>query len=283
MKHTITNIPSPIRLLDYCKIELIGLLPSKNAIVKAIKREELLLNGKLTATGIYVKNGDVITLDKSNTETQHKVFELEIEIVFEDQYLAVINKPAGYDLSGNKFKTIQNALSHNLIKSDLEDALARPRPVHRLDNQTSGLLVVAKTQSSILHLSKQFENRTINKVYQCISIGTSSEEFNINSDIDDLKAETHFRTIEQLKHRFLGPLSLIEAKPISGRKHQIRKHLTELKLPILGDKIYGNHYTKGLFLFAKKINFVHPINNKALTFELELPNKFKTVIKHSNN
>ena len=138
MNHTIQNIKYPTRLLDYCKVELTSVLPSKNSIVKAIKRQELLLNEQSTTTGTHVQNGDIISLDKSTTVARHKLFELKMDVIFEDDHLAVIYKPAGYDVSGNKFKTIQNALLFNIEKSTDKDALAIPRPVHRIDNQTAG-------------------------------------------------------------------------------------------------------------------------------------------------
>ena len=195
MTYTIQNITSPTRLLDYCKSELKTILPSKNSIVKAIKRQELLLNNEPTATGIYVKNGDLIKLDKTNTAARHKLFELKIDVLYEDEHLAVINKPAGYDVSGNKFKTIQNALLFNIKKNEGEDALAIPRPVHRIDNRTSGLLLVAKTQASAIHLSKQFEVRNIRKTYNCISVGNTPETFSNTAAIEEQQAETHFKNL----------------------------------------------------------------------------------------
>jgi RluA family pseudouridine synthase len=275
----VTDFSAPLRLLDYCRLNLSTVFLSKNAVLKAIKRAELLLNDLPTSSGVYVNLGDKISYNVRDA-SHYKPFELKFDIVFEDDFLAIINKPAGYDVSGNKYQTIQNALSFNLRPSGQADALPRPRPVHRLDNQTSGLLVVAKTYASVIYLSKQFEDRLVSKHYQAVCLNTFPSNLKVNQEIDGLIAQTHFELIEAFEHRFLGALSLVSAKPITGRKHQIRKHLQQSGFSILGDKLYGEHYNKGLFLFAQSIRFRHPISEELLVFELKLPNKFSTVLRH---
>lgn len=280
MKLKVSKHEKPIRLIDYCKANLFEFFQSKNAIVKAIKRQELLLNGEATSGSLFLKEGDLISYEKQDV-SHHKQFEMELEIIYEDEYLAIVNKPAGYDVSGNKFLTIQNALTFNLQKSKESDALPIPRPVHRLDNQTSGILVIAKTHLASMNISKQFENKEVEKTYLSIVKGDFTSNLTVSTSIDEQASETDFELVEALDHRFLGQLSLVKAMPKTGRKHQIRKHLSENDFPILGDKLYGEHFDKGLFLFAQSIEFLHPISNKKVYFDLDLPNKFKTIIKHS--
>ncbi len=281
MDYTVTQLQQKIRLIDYCKQELNVVFLSKNAIVKSIKNGEILLNGQSTSTGAWLKEGDNIKYKQKLDPKYQKVFPLQISVVFEDEHLAIINKPAGYDVSGNKFQTIQNALLHNLKISTEEDFLSIPRPVHRLDNQTTGILLVAKTQSAVIHLSKQFENREVSKTYVLICFGTIENDLIINTAIDELEAETSFIPQQLLLHKNLGQMTLVYAFPKTGRKHQIRKHMSSINASILGDRLYGTYYQKGLFLCALGIEFSHPKSGQKLKFDLDLPNKFKTIIKHS--
>ena len=121
-------------------------------------------NGTIAKTGTWVNTGQVLELIEDLT-SQPKIFEFNFEVLFEDEHMAVINKPAGITVSGNSFKTVYNALPFNLKKSNEPDGLYRPTPVHRLDNQTSGLLLIAKTKTAQIELGKQFNNQTIQKKY----------------------------------------------------------------------------------------------------------------------
>ena len=120
-----------------------------------------------------------------NSKTQPKIYEFNLEVVFEDDYMAVVNKPAGISVSGNTFKTIFNALSFNLKNSPLPDALIKPTPVHRLDNQTSGLLLIAKTKTAQIELGNQFEQQTIQKNYCTIVVGEVHTNRVINLPIEN--------------------------------------------------------------------------------------------------
>ena len=120
-----------------------------------------------------------------NENKPPKPYELNLEIIFEDESLAIINKPAGISVSGNKYRTIQNALLANLRTSSEPDSLKWPRPVHRLDYATSGLLIIAKTSSALVSLGKQFEERRIKKSYKAIVIGKVNNEGVIAEKIND--------------------------------------------------------------------------------------------------
>jgi 23S rRNA pseudouridine1911/1915/1917 synthase len=201
-----------------------------------------------------------------------------LDIIFEDEHLAVIFKPAGISVSGNLFKTIQNALLYNIKISKEPDALDWPLPVHRLDNQTSGLLLIAKTKLARVKLGQAFESKTILKKYQAVIIGKTNNSGEINTDVDDKSSQSHYKLIDSvpsLKNEFL---SLIELEPKTGRTHQLRIHCASINHPILGDKLYGDEgmilKNKGLFLCATTISFNHPYSLQDLTFSTPTPHKF---------
>lgn len=256
-------------------------MPSRNSVKKAFKNDLIFCNGKVIPSSTFLLNDDKIDLYQ-NPVKQHKTFPLEFPVIFEDNYLAVIYKPAGYDVSGNKYQTIQNALSHNLTLSSSKDALAIPRPVHRLDNQTSGLLIIAKTYQAVKHLSQQFENRQIQKEYQCLIQSDNFKNCSSTTKIDGLEAHTSFEIILTVQNKYLGDITYLKAIPKTGRRHQIRKHLAEMGFPILGDKVYGEHYSKGLFLFAFSITFVHPVTGKEMFLELPVPKKFNNILTRTH-
>ena len=147
-----------IRVFDYLRVHLSGVFPSKNGVKKAFKNELILLNGKIALSGEWLAEGDKIEV-KAQDLGSFKIFPLKLGVLFEDEFMAVIHKPAGFPVSGNYYKTIQNALPYNLSISNQEDALMLPRPVHRLDKLTSGLLLVAKTRSAQINLGRQFETQ----------------------------------------------------------------------------------------------------------------------------
>ena len=128
--------------------------------MKKAFKENLFLNGIVRTR--YLAYGRDLVEVKQRPAKASSIFKLSLEIVYEDEYIAVVNKPSGFPVSGNFFKTIQNALPYNLSVSNNEDALAAALPVHRLDASTSGLLIIAKTRTAHMSVAKQFENREIN-------------------------------------------------------------------------------------------------------------------------
>lgn len=274
--HIIEQVKTEFRFSSYCE-QYISVIPSKKGVKKAISKGELRLNGEKVEGGRWLKEGDVITLVDLE-RTPPKEYHLKLDIVFEDEHLAVIFKPAGISVSGNQFKTIQNALLYNILPSKEIDALDWPLPVHRLDNQTSGLLLIAKTKLARIKLGQAFEEKTIYKKYQAVVIGKSNHSGEINSDVDDKSSQSFYNLLDvvpSLKNDFL---SLIELEPKTGRTHQLRIHCASIGHPILGDKLYGNEgmilKNKGLFLCATTISFKHPFTQKELTFSVPTPHKF---------
>ncbi len=258
---------------------------SRKALVKAIKRGNVLLNQARAYTADYVSNGDVISLIEDENIT-YKSYKRNLEIIYEDDSLAVINKPAGVDVSGNKFKTIENMLLSNIKPNLTSDGLKKLRPVHRLDNQTSGLLLIAKTSHSLIELSKLFQDRKVVKKYTAIAIGHLPERGVINSPIGKTHALTEYRVLNYYNSLKAGQLSLVEISLHTGRTHQIRKHFASIGHQILGDKLYGNPDLvlrgKGLFLTASYLSFRHPFRDNILEFNLSLPYKFKSHLERES-
>lgn len=280
-EHIVKEIADNQRFLDYSIDIFKELIPSNKGIKKAIKRGELVLNEQVVETGRYLKLGDKLSL-YSTEKNVPTTYNLKIEVVYEDEYLAIINKPAGINVSGNMYRTIVNSLPYNLTKSTKADALSWFRPVHRLDNQTSGLLLIAKTQTAMIKLGNMFENKDIQKIYQAIVIGKTDNYGIIDKDIDGKKSISEYKTIKQVKSLRNKDLSLLELKPKTGRTHQLRIHLSGLGFPILGDKLYGREGSvlkhKGLFLCSVQLLFKHPIECKELDVKIKTPYKFTSLL-----
>jgi RluA family pseudouridine synthase len=280
-KHIVPKLLEKNRLSDYL-IGIFTAVPTRKGIKKAIKKGAVFINGEIGNTGDWLVGNEVIELFDL-LEKQPKIFEFDLLIIFEDDDLAVINKPGGIPVSGNYFKTIQNALPHNLQPSTAKDALKIPRPVHRLDAPTCGLLLIAKSKTAHLELSKQFAEKTIRKRYQAIVIGQLPENGQIDLPIDNKPSLTEFQTIRvvpSLKNEFL---TFVNLYPITGRTHQLRKHLAALNHPILGDKLYGKEglilWKKGLFLCAVELDFIHPKTQERMNILIEPPKKFEIILE----
>lgn len=274
--HIVPAITEKIRLQEYA-VAIFPSLPTKSSLKKALKKELILLNGQPAKTSDWIKEGQKIELLESREKPQ-KLFTKKLQVIFEDDYLAVIHKPAGIPTSGNYFKTISNALPFNLNTSNQKDALPAPLPVHRLDNPTSGILLIAKTKAAQVSLNRLFEEKKIEKTYHALVLGSLSNSVVINKSIENKNAETKIELIEEFLFKNES-FSLVKAFPKTGRTHQIRIHLAKNGNAIVGDKIYGkdseNIKKRGLFLAATAIEFKHPIKEKLLYFELDLPKRFR--------
>ncbi|MGB0882369.1 MAG: RluA family pseudouridine synthase [Vicingaceae bacterium] len=278
--HIVPKGVEEIRLYDYVQ-QIFPTIPSRKGVKKAIAREEILVDGNKTSTGHWVKTGQRIELLESSANPP-KAYNLDLEIVFEDEYLAVINKPAGIPVSGNQFRTIQNALIGNVNLSKEVDALKWPKPVHRLDGPTSGLLIIAKTAKALVKLGQQFEQKQIQKKYAAIVMGETPEIGVVDSDIDGLKSLSEYKTIKTINSLRSKQLSLVELSPKTGRTHQLRIHLSSIGFPIMGDKQYGSEGNvlggKGLFLCALELKLSHPITDELLIIKTSIPNKFNSLL-----
>ncbi len=269
-----------IRFVDYA-CEIITIIPSRSGIKKAIKRGELLLDGIKVEEGRWIKEGMEIQLGEIERKPL-KIFPLALEVVFEDEYIAVINKPAGYEVSGNKYQTIYNALPRNLRISSEPDALLNPLPIHRLDYPTSGLLLIAKTRKARIELGKQLEEKKIKKRYRAIVQGKLEGNGELNEPIDEKESVSEYSCVKIVPSLQSEFLTLVDLWPHTGRTHQLRIHMAGIDHPIVGDKKYGNPDSmlkhKGLFLAAVELTFVHPVSGEILNVEINEPNKYKALL-----
>lgn len=267
---------------------------SRSYIEKLIKNGLVLVNGKSTIESYKVCESDEIEInDNLDKNTGIKPSEMNLDIVYEDDDLMIINKPSGVVVhpgAGNHENTLVNGLinyTNNLsnINGDI-----RPGIVHRLDKDTSGLMVVAKNNKSHELLSEMFKNHDIKRTYVALTNGVipynkGTIDVPIKRDDkhfdkmmaceDGKKAITHFKVLKRYNNYTLLSLNLE-----TGRTHQIRVHLAYLGYPLYNDPVYSNKVCTsfGQFLHSKEIDFVHPITGKKLHFEVPLPNEFKEFI-----
>lgn len=254
------------------------MLPTKSAIKKLLKKKLIKVNGLIATTATMLYGGESIEIMPDNTAGQKPILELEIDLVYEDNYLAVVNKPAGIVVSGNKKWTLENALPFNLKKSNLSDALQRPEPIHRLDYATSGLVLIGKTWQAVIALNKLFEEKHIDKTYMAITIGRMPKHGKVDKPINGRPCLSSFTLLDQVKSDRFDFLNLVKLTPHTGRTHQLRIHMKEIACPILGDLKYGIEGKllkgKGLYLHAYELSFVHPLSATELKVTAPLPTKY---------
>jgi len=262
------------------------MVPTKSALKKALKKGYITVNGFIASTATIINGGERIVLTIPEDPTPNKRLILPLKVWFEDEHLAAIHKPAGIEVSGNKFKTITNALPQSLKPSSLPDATT-PQPVHRLDFATTGIVLAGKTNSSIRVLNKMFEDKLISKTYYAVAIGDMEPSGTISSEIDGKASRSDFEVIQSVHSERFSTLNLVKLHPKTGRRHQLRKHLYSLGNPILGDKEYCLEGLilkgKGLYLHAHALDFEHPFTNKIIHITDELPEKFSKIFRSKNN
>ncbi len=238
------------------------------------------MNGTVASTATFITGGEIInlTITKENQVSERLSFPLKV--LFEDEHLAVIHKPAGILVSGNGFKTIANALPQNLKASTLADA-TQPQPVHRLDYATTGALLAGKTSSAIRALNGLFAKGEVSKVYYAVAIGEMPQQGTIAAEIDGKPSQSHYEVMESVTSERFGKLNRVKLNPKTGRRHQLRKHLAGIDNPILGDATYGTNGLvlkgKGLYLHAHSLEFVHPVTEQKLNIRDSLPERFRKI------
>ena len=287
---------------------------SRALIQKMIEKSEILLNGKVVKPGHKVKTDDKIDIDLEKLEAEStrehdgkipRAEELPLDIIYEDDDILVVNKPAGmvvHPCHGHYSGTLVNALLNYkgfLTKfnepRDTKDEqhILRPGIVHRLDKDTSGIMLVAKTGVAHRKLSNQLKSRTVIKKYTAVVKGiVGLDEGIINAPIahdkknrikmaideEGKEAITYYRVIERNKKK---NFTVLELKPKTGRTHQIRIHLSHIGHSILGDLLYNGPKVEGLSrqaLHAKSISFIHPTKNASMQFEAKFPNDLESLI-----
>lgn len=277
----VNELTERARLYDYLAKKSTTIL-SRKGVKKALKKGRIHLNSSLSDGSEFLKIGDQIEITEEESIVK-KVFPLKLHVCYEDEFIAIVEKPSGIPTSGNYYKTLLNALPYNLSMSEEKDALPCPLPIHRLDKLTSGLVIIAKTYSARIKLGERLEHQAIQKIYRAVVHGEMSGFGALTSPIDKKEALTTYRCLSSYETKRFGCATLIELSPITGRTHQLRIHLSRLGFPIFGDKTYikdmKTTMDKGLFLQAYSLSFSHPISNKDIYFTLGYPNKFTWLLK----
>jgi 23S rRNA pseudouridine1911/1915/1917 synthase len=263
-------------------------------LVKKYK-DNLLVNQKPVKLSYLVKNNDLIEFNYHHEIEIHHLEkeDIPVPIIYEDEYLLIINKPYGmvvHPAKGNWSGTLVNALYAHLSPQDLEGEDLRPGIVHRLDKDTSGLMLFAKNSKTQEQLAGLFADKKVLKVYQALVKGYMKQskamidtpigrhpKNRLKFTIDLLHGKeclTEYRVLKEYRNA-----SLLEITLHTGRTHQIRVHLSSLKNPIIGDKLYSTIFHENpMCLVSKKIGFTHPVTKKWLEQEIPLPDYMNTVI-----
>ena len=289
---------------------------TRSNIKKIINSDYVKINKKIAnSSSKKVKLNDIIEI-KFLTKNSDKLLpnKIKLNIHFEDKDILIINKPKGMVIhpgAGNRQNTLANALVYK-YKDKLSNINGELRPgiVHRIDKETSGLLVVAKNNLSHSKLGKQFSEHSIKRKYLClvwgvirplqgrietlISRNIKNRQLMTVSDFNGKKAITNYKTVKVFSIKNIPKISLIECELETGRTHQIRVHMKYKGAPLLGDNQYGKKNIKfkkinedflkklsllsGQALHAKSLGFIHPSKNKWVNFESELPNDFKKLL-----
>lgn len=259
----------------------------------------VMVNGKVAKNNLKLAFGDRVSYTLPPPEAMDVIpQDIPIDIVYEDEALAVVNKPKGmvvHPAAGNPDGTMVNALLYRFSSLSNVGGAIRPGVVHRIDKDTSGLLIVAKNDASHLYLSSQIAEHSFDREYRAVIIGTpdnlsGSIDAPIGRSLKDRKkmavtdknskrAVTHYEVI-----RSFGSYSYVKFKLETGRTHQIRVHCAYIGHPVLGDPVYGGirkefSELNGQCLHAKCIGFNHPISNERMFFESELPEYFRKVLE----
>jgi len=232
-------------------------VPSKG-IRRAIQRGQVIVDGDRVSSNLVLKEGQTVSVhiqDKFNNTPDIP----GMSILFEDDHLAAIFKPAGVEVHGSRGPLLVGAIKKIITLSPESDALLNPAILHRLDKPTCGVLLIAKTRSSLKSLAGQFQSRSIIKEYLAVVHGTLESEISIDDPIDGKAASTKAMPHDVYKSTRIEFGSTLKAFPSTGRKHQIRKHLAAHGHPIAGDKTYGkDDGINQLLLCAHSVTFEHP-------------------------
>lgn len=270
---------------------------TRTAVQRLITDENITVNGSFVAKNYVLRGGESVSVTiPEPVELDVKAEDIPIDIIYQDDSLLVVNKPKGmvvHPAAGNYSGTLVNALMYS-CKEQLSsiNGIIRPGIVHRIDKNTSGLLIVAKTDTAHLRLAQQIKAHSFTREYEAIICGHLKEnEGTIDAPIgrhpvdrkkmcvtdkNSKNAVTHYSVIEEF-----DKYSHIRLKLETGRTHQIRVHLSYIGHPVLGDDVYGKAIKdfEGQCLHARKIGFIHPVTEEYMEFTSDLPEYFEKELK----
>ncbi len=270
---------------------------TRSAVQKLIDDKMVLCNGKTVPKNYKLRNGDEISVDVPEpVELDVSAEDISLEIVYEDDDLLVVNKPKGmvvHPAAGNYSGTLVNALLfHCKGRLSSINGVIRPGIVHRIDKNTSGLLIVAKNDNSHNKLAEQIKAHSFTREYMAVVIGrfkdkTGTIDAPIGrskydrkkmcvTELNSKNAVTHFEVVEEL-----GNNSLVRFRLETGRTHQIRVHCAYIGHPVYGDDVYGKAVKglEGQCLHAKLIGFIHPSTGEYMEFDSALPDYFEGILE----
>lgn len=275
---------------------------SRTTVKRLIDEEKILVNDKKQKSSYRPEKGDCISIDIPEAhEIDLEAQNIPVPVIYEDNDIIVVNKPKGmvvHPANGNPDGTLVNAILA-MCKDSLSGIGGEIRPgiVHRLDKDTSGLLIVAKNDEAHIKMSKQIQDRQVTKKYIALVKGVISEneatiDLPIGRSTKDRKkmavdakgknAITHFKVLKRYNN-----YTLLELKIDTGRTHQIRVHMSYIGHPVVGDSVYSNGKNEfgveGQMLHARYLEFKHPITGEELKLEAPIPNYFEDVLQRLEN
>lgn len=271
---------------------------SRSSVQKLISDGNITVNGKKIKSNYKTKLNDEIVVILPEPEVLDIAAEdIPIEIVYEDDDLAVINKPQGmvvHPAPGHYSGTLVNALMHHLKNLSSINGVMRPGIVHRLDMNTSGLMLVAKNDKSHNFLAECLKEHSINRIYYALVDGNVKADFGTvdaplgRSEKDRKKRTVTYKNSKRAVTNYwvverFGSYTLLKLKLETGRTHQIRVHMKYIGHPVVGDDVYGSKANKfnlkGQLLHSKSVGFIHPTTRNYIEFDSELPDYFKKVLR----